>query len=180
VAARPEGSKPLQAELEAHARALQEFIASAESIEPSDWNLPRQTDKWSPAQVAEHLRLAYSTVRSELSGQGGVRVRTKWWQQRLFKVLYLPRILRTGRFPTGVRATREMRPTGGAFDKEHLLGALRQEGERFMEEVGRATDRARITHPYLGKLSIVDGLRFATQHIRHHHSQIVGVSGPAA
>src|SRR5262249_52828310 len=176
----PEEKERGQAELATHKGALQDFIASAEKVQSSAWNLPMQAGRWSPAQVAEHLRLSYTTVRAELSGHGGFRVRTTWWQQRLLRVLYLSRILKSGRFPKGVPATREVRPAGGPFDRQQLLLALRQEGEQFIQEVRLASDRATITHPFLGKLALADGVRFMTQHIGHHHSQIVGAQEPAA
>jgi hypothetical protein len=170
----------LDAELEAHMEAVQDFIAFAEQVQESGWNLSRQSDKWSPAQVAEHLRLTYLTVNAELSARGGFRVRTAWWQQRLFKILFLPKILKTGRLPTGVQATREARPSGGPYEKAQLLDALRQEADRFREAVASSSTRTSITHPYLGKLTLLKGIRFLAQHIRHHQRQLPGAIGPTA
>jgi len=161
-------------EIGTHREALGAFIARAEALAADAWNARRPGDRWSPAQIAEHLRLSYAIVHSEFEGRGGFRVRTKWWQQRFFRVLYLPRILRRGSFPKGVPATREIRPGDGPFDRRELLDALRSEGERFLASA--TSDRivnARVTHPYLGKLGLVEGMRFMTQHLRHHHAQIV-------
>jgi len=163
----------LAAEVEAHREALRAFVATAERLSDDAWNARRPGDKWSPAQIAEHLRLTYVTVKAELTGRGGFRVRTKWWQQRLFRFLYLPKILRHGRFPKGVNATREIRPGDGPFDRRELLDALLKEGEDFLANA--TSDRivnASVTHPFLGKFGLVDGLRFLTQHTRHHHAQI--------
>jgi hypothetical protein len=168
----------LDAEVSAHTVALGDFIAAAERVRPSDWNLPRQGDKWSPAQIAEHLRLAYVAINAELLGHGGVRVRTAWWQQRLFRILYLPKILKAARFPTGVKAVREMRPAGGPYEQGPLLNALGQEGDRFANAVTSSSTRASITHPYLGKLTLLDGVRFLAQHTRHHHRQLSAALGP--
>ena len=170
----------LDAELAAHMEAVQDFIASAEQVQESGWNLPRESDKWSPAQVAEHLRLTYVTVNAELSAQGGFRVRTPWWQQRLFKILYLPKILKAGRLPTGVQETREVRPSGGPYERAPLLDALCQEAYRFRDAVASSSPRTSITHPYLGKLTLRKGTRFLAQHIRHHQKQLPGAIGPAA
>ena len=161
-------------EIETHREALGAFIGAAEALPADAWNARRHGDKWSPAQIAEHLRLSYETVRAEVEGRGGFRVRTKWWQQRLFRFRYLPQILRYGRFPQGVGATREIRPGDGPFDRRELLDALRSEGEHFLASA--TSDRivnASVTHPYLGKLGLVEGMRFMTQHLRHHHAQIV-------
>ena len=162
----------LNLEMEAQREALAAFVATAASLPPNAWNAAREGDKWSPAQVAEHLRLAYVTLRAELAGQGGFRIRTKPWQRWLLRFTHLRRILRTGRFPAGVPATREIRPPAGPYDRDELLSALRAEGERFEQAVAAAPMGSRITHPFLGRLALRDGVRFTAQHIRHHHAQI--------
>lgn len=163
----------LAVELSSHREALLAFIATSEALARDDWNTPRAGDKWSPAQVAEHLRMTYVTLSSELTGQGGFRIRTASWQRMLFRFRYLRSILRHGRFPRGVPATREIRPAAGPYDRQEQLSALREECERFLAAVSAAPASANLTHAFLGRLPLLDGLRFATQHIRHHHPQIV-------
>jgi hypothetical protein len=166
-------SARLERELADHREALLAFIATAEGVPAGAWNAPRPNDKWSPAQIAEHLRLTYVAVRAELAGQGGLRVRTKWWQQRLFRLLYLPRILNKGRFPKGAPAVREIRPGSGPFDRVQVLAALRREGEELIDTVrSGSTGKERVSHPFLGALDVFDGMRFLTQHLRHHRAQI--------
>lgn len=165
-------SARLERELADHREALLAFVATAQGLSLEAWNAARAGDKWSPAQIAEHLRLTYVAVRAELAGQGGLRVRTKWWQQRLFRLLFLPRILKQGRFPKGVPAMREIRPAGGPFDRAQVLAALQSEGEGFIAAVRTSTGKERVTHPYLGPLGVDDGVRFLTQHLRHHHAQM--------
>ena len=169
------GSARLEREIADHHDALLAFVAAAESLSAEAWNAARPNDKWSPAQIAEHLRLTYAVIRAELAGQSRLRVRTKWWQQRLFRFLYLPRILNQGRFPKGAPAVREIRPGSGPFDREPLLAALRREGEGFIAVVrsGRLGN-AKVTHPFLGPLDVFAGVRFLTQHLRHHQAQLGG------
>ena len=167
-----EAKRSLDVEIEAHRAALLAFIATAEGVLPGHWNTPREQGKWSPAQVAEHLRLTCAALAAELAGQVGMRVRTKRWQQWFFRVAYLPRILREGRFPKGVQAVREIRPGTGPYDRDQHLAALRAEVEAFLESLPSAQSDAKLTHPFLGSLPLADGVCFATQHIRHHHNQI--------
>jgi hypothetical protein len=171
MTASADGNTRLLLELEAHREALRDFIGAAEALRAEEWNSPRHGEKWSPAQVADHLRLVYVTIGKELAGESGFRIRTPWWLRWFFRLRYLPAILRHGRFPAGVPAMREIRPAAGPFDRADLLGALLREGERFMSSVGSAR-HGRITHPLLGRLGLVDGLVFTTQHLRHHHKQI--------
>jgi hypothetical protein len=165
-------SARLERELADHREALLAFVATAEGLSSEAWGAARAADKWSPAQITEHLRLTYVAVRAELAGQGGMRVRTKWWQQRLFRFIFLPRILKQGRFPKGVRAMREIRPAGGPFDRAEVLVGLQREGEGFIAAVRTSTGKERVTHPYLGPLGVDEGVRFLTQHLRHHHAQV--------
>jgi hypothetical protein len=163
----------LERELADHREALLAFITAAEHLAAEAWNAARPGDKWSPAQIAEHLRLTYAVARAEIAGQGGMRVRTKWWQRRLFRFLYLPAILSKGRFPKGAPAVRKIRPGDGPFERAALLAALRSEGEAFFAAVRESgAGKAKITHPFLGPLGAEDGVRFLTQHIRHHQAQV--------
>jgi hypothetical protein len=165
----------LDAELTSHRAALAAFVATVEALDEAAWHAHPEPGKWSPAQVAEHLRLTYLVVLAELEGTGGFRVRTRWWQQRLFRFLYLRRILDRGVFPRGVPAVREIRPGEGPFERAAAVAGLRAEGERFLRAVVAAAGRpgVTVTHPFLGQVEVLPGLRFATQHIRHHHGQVL-------
>jgi hypothetical protein len=162
----------LTTEFSSHRDALRKFIDTAEALTLDDWNASRGPDKWSPAQVTEHLRMTYVTLSRELAGHGGFRIRTSFWQRTALRLRHLRSVLEHGRFPKGVPATREIRPPSGPYDRQQLLSALQEEGERFLAYVFAAKQSAMLTHPFLGRLPLLDGLRFATQHIRHHHPQI--------
>ncbi len=167
------------AALAAHRGALDAFIDDAARVDPSDWNASSHPEKWTPAQVVEHIRLSYVMVRDELEGHGGFRVRTSWWKQQLMQWTYLRRILRTGRMPAGVPAVREIRPADGPYVKADLLDALRAEGERFLHLVAAlgAGSRVTVSHPFLGKLHLLEGVNLSTHHLRHHHRQLHEAAG---
>jgi len=162
----------LQTELEAHRQAVVHFVAAAECVDAAEWNAQRRAGAWSPAQIAEHLRLAYVTVCAGLHGRPGFRVRTNWWQRRLLRLFYLRAILDEGRFPRGVPATSETRPGSGPFDRSLLLADLRREAEEFMTVVASSRSVS-ITNPLLGELALLDGIRLLTQHVHHHRSQLL-------
>jgi len=157
-----------------HRAALAAIIASLRALEPARWSAPRGPGKWSPAQIAEHLRLTYVTLGNEARGGTGFRVRAKWWLRPLLRLRYVGRILRTGAFPEGAPATREVRPGEGPFEREPLLAELAAEGERFLAAVqgARARHVAGLTHPFFGKLDLRRGLLLATSHLHHHHRQV--------
>lgn len=169
---------PFDAAAKAHRDAVAAFAATATQLTPDAWNAAPAPDKWSPAQVAEHLRLTYTIVRAELEGRGGFRIRTSWWQQRLFQWFYLPRILARARFPRGVPAVREIRPGPGPYDRTRMLEDLASESEVFLTQVrGIIGSNRLVSHPFLGRLDPMSGLQLVTQHMRHHHAQLPG--GPA-
>jgi hypothetical protein len=162
----------LRGEVEAHRGALAELVAVAAAVDAAAWNAAPADGKWSPAQVVEHLRLTYVVGRRELAGQGGMRVRTRWWQRLVFRPVFLGRILKSGRFPENVPAVSEIRPVDGRFDRETLIAALRDEGEAFLREAEGTAAGAGLTHPFLGRLGLADGVRFLAHHLRHHQRQL--------
>lgn len=172
-------TQAFDAALATHRGALDEFIAAAARVEPSAWNAASHPDKWTPAQVVEHVRLSYVMVRDELEGHGGFRVRTSWWKQQLMQWTYLRRILRTGRMPAGVPAVREIRPADGPYVQAELLEALRAEGERVLGLVATlgAESAVTISHPFLGRLPLTEGVNLSTHHMRHHQLQLHEADG---
>lgn len=171
-------------EVGVHRRALDDFLASASAVPAAEWNSPRAPDKWSPAQVAEHVRVTYGTVLSEIGGGQGMRLRTSWLKRTLLRRLVMPWMLRTRRFPRGAPAVREIRPGVGPFDQAEVLAGLRAEGDRFLTTVA-ALDLGRfagITHPFFGRMEPVAGLRLLTLHTQHHQAQLATPAGdrPAA
>ncbi len=156
-----------------HREALDAFIVAAQGVPSERWNIARAGEKWSPAQVTEHVRLSYDVARAELSGGAGFKVRTSWWQQLFFRWLIVPRILQRGVFPDGVPAVREIRPGEGPFERPGQLAALRETGEAFEQAIVAQFNGGRgIHHPFLGKLEPRIALRFVSQHLRHHEKQL--------
>lgn len=158
----------------AHRRSVEQFLDHARRVPESVWETPLSPGKWSPAQVAEHLRLTYEVIGGEMAGGSGLRVRTSWWLRMILRLRYLPRILARGEIPGGALAPREIRPAPGPFDREPLLAAL--EAAASSAEAAITGDGGRrasgITHHVFGRLSPAEAIRFATVHNEHHTRQI--------
>ena len=165
---------------EQHRRSVDTFISHAESVAPEEWELPLAPGKWSPAQVAEHLRLTYEVVCRELEGGEGIRLRSSWWLRPVLRLRFLPMILRGRRLPAGARAPREIRPGAGPFPRTALLQSLRDVAARAEETMAdRRPGAPGFTHHVFGRLQAGDALRFAAVHNEHHTRQIAGRSIPA-
>jgi hypothetical protein len=159
-----------------HRRALADVLATFRSLDEAQWATPRAGGKWSPALIAEHLRLTYVVSVEEARGGQGMRQRAPWYLAPILRLRYLRGILRRGRFPEGAPAVREIRPGEAAVPaREPLLAALATEGERLLAAVAAADrngDRRRMTHPFFGKLDLATGLQLGTAHLRHHEAQV--------
>jgi len=157
-----------------HAAAVNSFLTTARSLTPDAWDRPIAPDKWSPAQVAEHLRLSYALVQNQLSGGSGIRIRTPWWLRQILRWRTLPRILSTGIIPEGARAPREIRPGDGPFPREQVLQSLQVAARNVEETLVRRWDdpTCRMTHHVFGDLTPPTAMRFATVHTEHHAQQL--------
>jgi DinB superfamily len=167
-----------QAALDEHRVALAAFHDAAERVPASAWQTPRAPGKWSPAQIAEHLALAYEAMLGELRGGPAMKPRAKPWQQTVFRWVVLPHVLFHRSIPRA-SSPREMRPPETGPDRAAVLHRLAQRAD----EMERELDRARragggyLTHPYFGPVPPLKLLRFAGVHLDHHRKQL-GVGAP--
>lgn len=149
-------------------------MARAGSLPESFWIEPRAPGKWSPAELTQHLILTYEALVAQLSGGPGIRVRVKGMRLLALRLFVLPRFLKHGVIPQGIRAPKEIAPSGGDPDRAAAIARL-EAGCRAFEEAlaaGAAQGNGRITHPFFGRLSLAQGVRFAEVHLRHHTTQL--------
>jgi DinB superfamily len=160
-----------------HSAAIQQFAMTVVQLPPDSWGRPLAPGKWSPAEVTSHLAESYRILRIELAGGQGMALRLPRFQCWLLRHTILPRILRTGLFPTGARAPREIRPREVMKDPSAALEVLTAEANAFMEDLTtRASSRrVHLTHAYFGSMSARQSLQMVAVHTRHHAHQLAGV-----
>jgi hypothetical protein len=160
--------------VEEHRAALAAFLDAAEALRDDAWAQPWAPGKWTRAQVAEHLSLAYAAAVREIQTGEGMRVRVTGMKQRLLRLIVLPHVLFHRKLPMKVKSPRAAWPDAVTDPRPVVLERLRQWGERYEAEIERArrSGGGSLTHPYFGKLEPVKAMRFMAVHIEHHTRQI--------
>ena len=139
--------------------AVQEFMATAQSLAASAWTRPRAAGAWTPAQIVEHIVLAYEYSGDVVKGTatGGV----PWLFRPLLRRLVVDSTLRAGKFTRKGRAPAVFRPSDTPGAKSELLDRL-----------DRAEARHTVNHPSFGVVPTVDYVRLQAFHARHHRAQL--------
>jgi hypothetical protein len=167
------GQDALEAALAEHHAAVEDYVARASRIPPEDWHRPVAAGKWSPGEITEHLRLAMEKLDLELRGESEMKAVLPPWKRLLLRRTVLPRMLRTGRFPKGVRAPREIRPLTQGPVRDEALRGLSETAARFeASSAAAASPTRRLTHPYFGGLPLARFHRLLALHTRHHREQL--------
>jgi DinB family protein len=157
-----------------HSEALAGVLRSAESVPPEAWLRPLGEGRWTPAQVVEHLTLAYDALLKELSGGPAMKYRLNAGVRLVLRYTVLPRILRGEPFPRA-RAPRETRPADTPFNQPEAVQRLRDRGAIVVAEMERKLSTrpgAKLTHAYFGRLPLTTGLTLIARHIEHHRKQL--------
>ena len=82
-----------------HQHAVGEFLAAARAVSADAWERKAGATHWSPAQIAQHVRMTYEVVSAQFAGGPGLRVRTPWWLRVVLRWKFLKRLLESGIFP---------------------------------------------------------------------------------
>ena len=158
-----------------HVDAAADFTDAASRIPSDRWLAPRGEGKWSPAEIVEHVSLAYDVMLREISGGPGMAIRTRLWQRLLLRVYMVPGLLRGKPFPKGARAPKETRPTLSTTDQNAAITALRDKAARFdaaAVEAQGSGRRVRLTHAYFGAASLRNAVIPCARHVQHHRKQL--------
>ena len=134
----------------------------------------RTGDRWSPAEIVEHLQKTYSGTAKGMERcleQGTPLATPATLKQSLIAFA----LINLGYFPTGRQAPKYVVPTG-AVALADVIEGVRSDLTRLDEAAGKARQRfgsAKVLdHPILGALSVDQWLRFHLRHTKHHEKQI--------
>ncbi len=175
------------AALREHETAVREFLAACGRIAPGDWQHARIPGKWTAAAVVLHVCRAYELGRDAAAGSPGMRLKVSPTAALVSRMLILPAVLATHRFPRGARSPREVFPDAGEASlllPDAAARRLHEAAAQAAEELRRSAGRRpvpRVTHAYFGPLAPLATLRLLTAHTVHHARDLTGMaSGGAA
>jgi hypothetical protein len=166
-----------------HAAAADEFTATIGALTPAQWTTRRAPEAWSPAEITDHLARTYSQYAGEARGKNSLRIRLRLPMLLFARAFVKPRLLRGAPFPKA-KAPRPLRPGAGPDTPADGVALFRATGAACLRDLGLLAERRpyrQLVHPYLGALPLYDMVRFAAQHIRHHHRQVLAaIAAPPA
>ena len=151
--------------------AVDQFIGTALRVPEESWHRPLRPGGWTPAQVAEHIVLAYEVFVGQLAGDPPMKRISSPLMQRVLRWFLLPHVLYHRSFPVRAGAPREVHPDGAGIDQSTLEPRLRSAAERLDRDI-RVTRVRHIPHPYFGPLPLRRAYRFVAVHTEHHERQI--------
>jgi hypothetical protein len=172
------GEQRWSAALAEHESVLRDFLDRAGQVDPSSWQQPSEAGKWSHAALVLHVCRSYEMGRDAMRGAPSMRLRVPALQAWLSRIVLLPVLLATRRFPRGAEAPPEVVPDPAEARRLTIAeGRLRLEraaGEAVtaLREAAGTRPVPQVTHAYFGALSPYWTLRLLTAHTRHH---IVGL-----
>ena len=174
-----------RAAVDEHDVAVREFMARCEGIPSGSWHQSPASRRWSPSDVVLHLCRAYEVGRDAADGGPGMRLLVSPSRAWALRTLLLPLILRTQRFPRGVRSPREVVPpdaTSARPTRDEALARLERVAREAAVALRRAADGRpvpRLMHAYFGPLAPHTALRVLSAHTRHHARGLAHLTVPA-
>jgi hypothetical protein len=163
----------LESCLSANRQAMAGFLAAAKSVASPQWTQPIAPGKWSPAQIADHVAVSYEIAARALAGDSKIGSAPRFLRP-IVRAVGFTRILRNGAFPERMKGPPVFAPSTG--HPSYDASAARVEKAVAGLE-SRARDMARtgthsFDHPFFGRVSVADYIRFSELHARHHELQL--------
>ena len=160
-----------------HDQVLADFISHVQRVQPEHWWLSTKAGKWSPAEEALHVAIAYEIGSGAVAapdGDGGMRMLVSPSRAWLSRHLLLPLMLMTKRFPRGAKAPAEVVPSlpeAATMSATALSARLARSARDAVDALRRSGERAsprRFVHAYFGPLDSLTTMRLLSAHTRHH------------
>ena len=160
--------------MHAHLAACRAILDDATRGAGPECSVRKDPNKWSAAEVVEHLQRAYRGTAKGLERcleKGAPMATGQTFQQKLFSF----GLINLGYFPPGRKAPKHVIPTG-ELDLAAVLDAARSDLARLDAAAIKAREQFGgvkvMDHPLLGAFSVDQWLKFHLVHTRHHEKHI--------
>lgn len=161
----------LDVRLEMNRGAVEELIRAAERSAPV-WMTGRSPGKWTPSQVVEHVALSLEEGANVFAGRSSKLPTVPSFLRPIARTLLFNRVLKRGRFPKA-KTNKEMDPGVGPLTPDDARQRLRTACDVFERECRACADRGDdVETPFFGTIPVLDFVRFAELHTRHHTFQM--------
>jgi hypothetical protein len=174
------------AALREHETAVREFLAACGRIAPDGWQHAPAPSKWTAAAVVLHVCRAYELGRDAAAGSPGMRLKVSPTAALVSRMLILPVVLATHRFPRGARSPREVFPDASEASlllqdvAIRRLGDAAKQAARGLRQAAAGRPVPRVTHAYFGPLAPLATLRLLSAHTVHHARDLTGMASGRA
>lgn len=162
------------AAIEKHRAVIADYLQTAFRIDEQVWGLPVAAEKWTPAQITDHLILAYQVTLEQIRGGQGLKIQYGFLLRQVLRLAILPKIYRTRELPRGAKAPEEILPKDLKMPRETALERLKEVSGEFENEIlSRRNDKnLRLTHHVFGAIKPLKGIDFIAIHTEHHTRQL--------
>ena len=152
-------------------------VAVDEMVETSGacaarWSTPAAPNKWSPAQVAEHVARSLEEAALDMTGQRSKMPNLPWPLRFVARKLLFERVLARGVFPRA-KTNKAMDPETGPESPSAASLRLDAAWRTFAEACRvRSADSSFAASRTFGAVPLADVVRFQEIHTRHHRAQM--------
>jgi hypothetical protein len=153
--------------------AVNEFVATATSLDGPRWTMPRAPGAWTPAQIVEHVTITYEYSRDVTLGKPQSRS-LPGFLRPLLRRFVVDSALKAGKFTRKAKAPGMLKPTAAAPSRAEAVQRLEAAVASFEAAIRSGHPQARhfVVHPFFGRVATTDYLRFQALHTRHHRAQL--------
>jgi hypothetical protein len=146
--------------IQRHRTAIAGYLQTASRIDEQVWRLPVKAEKWTPAQITEHLILTYQITLKQIRGGQGIKPHYNFLLRPILRLVVLPGIFRERQLPGGAKAPQEIMPEDSKMPRETALKQLKDLSVEFETEIlsRRSDEKLRLTHHVFGQIKPLKGV----------------------
>ncbi len=166
--------KEWTAAIEKHRAVIADYVEMASRIDEQVWRLPVTAEKWTPAQITDHLILTYEMLVKQIRGEQSLKMQYGFPLRQILRLTILPKIYRTRQLPRGAKAPTEIMPEDSKMPRQTALAKLGELSGEFENEIlsRRNDNKFRLTHHVFGAIKPLKGIDFIGIHTEHHARQL--------